>query len=59
LDLHVGVLVRVVALIAVGVLQESENAFINFHAASFVAVPLSLQLWGIGLHLVDKAGQWP
>jgi hypothetical protein len=49
----------VAPLIAVGVLQESENAFMAFYAASFVAVPLSLLLWGIGLYLVSTAERWP
>lgn len=49
----------VMPLIAMAVLQESENALMTFYAASFVAVPLSVLLWGIGLYLVDKAGRWP
>ncbi len=48
----------VAPLIAAAVLQESENAFMIFYAASFVAVPLSLLLWGIGLYLVTTAAQW-
>jgi hypothetical protein len=45
-------------LIGVAVLQEPEDAFMTFYAASFVAVPLSLLLWSIGLYLVSTAERW-
>jgi cytochrome b561 len=48
----------VAPLIGVAVLQEPEDAFMTFYAASFVAVPLSLLLWSIGLYLVSTAERW-